>query len=242
MHRAETIETVEPAIVFINFLRSATSTYRRDVETKKPESIFLLSVVAMVLTAQIGLGIAPKASRMTWTLENFPVWIGLGVLAFTWKRFQLSRLTLVLLAIHSVILAVGGHWTYARAPLGEWMKDIFHFSRNHYDRIGRFAQGFIPAIFVRELLVRVARYPRNRWLGFVVISVCLAFSAFYEFVEWWTALATGEAATDFLGTQGDPWDTQWDMFFALCGACLAMATLPRLHDTSMRRVADAGAL
>lgn len=207
-----------------------------DMDTKKSDALFTGWIVAAVLAIQIGLGLAPQASRMTWTLENFPVWLGLAALACTWNRFRLSRLTLVLLAIHSVILAVGGHWTYARVPLGEWAKEVFHFSRNHYDRLGHFAQGFIPAILARELLIRVARYPRNRWLGFVVISICLAFSAFYEFIEWWTALATGDAATDFLGTQGDPWDTQWDMFLAFCGACVAMASLPRLHDASMRRL------
>jgi putative membrane protein len=200
--------------------------------------MFMGLLLAVVIGTQVALGIAPKGDRMTWVLENAPVWIGLVVLWFTRKRFQLSRLCLVLLAIHSVILAVGGHWTYARVPLGEWVKDALNLSRNHYDRLGHFAQGFIPAILVRELLLRKASLKRGGWLAFLTVSVCLAFSAFYEFIEWWTARATGDAATDFLGTQGDVWDTQWDMFLAFCGACIAVATLSRAHDRSMAKVVE----
>ena len=148
----------------------------------------------------------------------------------------MSRLCLVLLAIHAVILAVGGHYTYAKVPFGDWMKDWFGFERNHYDRIGHFAQGFIPAIFVRELLLRTSSLGRGKWLPFLTVSVCLAFSAFYEFIEWWTALLSGSAATDFLGTQGDSWDTQWDMFLAMTGAACAVLFLARLHDRSMVRL------
>ena len=193
-------------------------------------------LIAVVLTVQVALGISPKADRMTWALENAPTWIGLIVLAFTHKRFRLSRLCLNLFALHSIILAVGGHYTYAKVPLGEWMKDWFGFTRNHYDRIGHFAQGFIPAVFVRELLLRTSPLRRSKWLPFLTVSVCLAFSAFYEFIEWWTALASGDKATDFLGTQGDVWDTQTDMFMALLGATCAMLFLSRWHDRSLEKL------
>jgi putative membrane protein len=197
---------------------------------------FNFFLIAIVVLAQLLLGWSPSADRMTWVLENFPVWIGLVLLAFTHRRFPLSRLCLGLLALHSVILAVGGHYTYDKVPLGDWMKDWFGFERNHYDRIGHFAQGFIPAIFVRELLLRTSSLGRGKWLPFLTVCVCLAFSAFYEFIEWWTALLSGSAATDFLGTQGDPWDTQWDMFLALCGAIAAVAVMGRIHDRSIRRI------
>ena len=142
----------------------------------------------------------------------------------------------MLFTLHAIILMVGGHYTYAKVPLGDWVKDWFGLARNHYDRLGHFAQGFVPAIFVRELLLRVAKLPRSRWIPVLVVSVCLAFSACYEFIEWWTALLTGDKATDFLGTQGDPWDTQWDMFLAFCGAIAAMLLLSRWHDRSMAAV------
>ena len=193
-------------------------------------------LVGAVILTQLLLGWSPTADRLTWALENAPVWLGLILLAFTHRRFPLSRLCLVLLAIHAVILAVGGHYTYAKVPFGDWMKDWFGFERNHYDRIGHFAQGFIPAIFVRELLLRTSSLGRGKWLPFLTVSVCLAFSAFYEFIEWWTALLSGSAATDFLGTQGDPWDTQWDMFLAMTGAACAVLFLARLHDRSMVRL------
>lgn len=158
----------------------------------------------------------------------------------THRTFPLSNLCLGLLAAHSVILAVGGHYTYAKVPLGDWVRDWFGLGRNHYDRLGHFAQGFVPAILAREILVRKARLPRNGWLAFLVICVCVAFSACYEFVEWWTALLTGGAATEFLGTQGDPWDTQWDMFCAFVGAIAAVALLSPAHDRSLARVATRG--
>lgn len=193
-------------------------------------------LIAVVLAAQIALGISPKADRMTWALENVPVWFGVGLLAFTHRRFPLSSLCLHLFAIHSLILALGGHYTYAKVPLGEWARDAFGLARNHYDRIGHFAQGFIPAIFVRELLLRKTPLQRGGWLNFLVVCVCLAFSACYEFFEWWVAVFTGEAANDFLGTQGDPWDTHWDMFMALVGAICSMATMGRWHDDSLKQV------
>ena len=134
---------------------------------------------------------------------------------------------------------IGGHYTYAEVPLGFWVRDAFGLARNHYDRLGHFAQGFVPAILTREILLRRTPLPRGRWLFFLVTCVCLALSACYEFVEWWTALLTGEAATAFLGTQGDPWDTQWDMFFALVGAITAQLALARRHDRELLRCTSA---
>jgi len=206
------------------------------IDFKPVEDRFAAGCIALVLLLEILLGIEPKADRMTWALENAPVWIGIIAWLWTRKQFQLSRLCLVLFALHAIILMVGGYYTYAKVPLGDWVKDWLGLARNHYDRLGHFAQGFIPAIFVRELLLRVARLPRSRWIPVLVVCACLAFSAFYEFIEWWTALLTDDGATDFLGTQGDPWDTQWDMFLAFCGAIVAMTFLSGAHDRSMRRL------
>lgn len=196
----------------------------------------LLWLIAVVLATQVVLGVSPKADRMTWALENVPVWFGVVLLAFTHRRFPLSSLCLHLFAIHSLILALGGHYTYAKVPLGDWVRDALGLARNHYDRIGHFAQGFIPAIFVRELLLRKTPLQPGAWLNFLVVCVCLAFSASYEFFEWWTAVLTGDAASDFLGTQGDPWDTQWDMFLATVGALCSLAMLSRWHDASLQKV------
>jgi putative membrane protein len=199
----------------------------------QPAGMFLRTMVGITVAVQVVLGVAPKADRLTWALENAPVWIGLAVLAGTWRRFPLSRLCLGLLLVHGIILAVGGHWTYAKVPAGDWVKEWCGLARNHYDRLGHLAQGFMPAIFVRELLLRTSGVGRSRWLPFLAASVCLAFSACYEFIEWWTALIAGSGATEFLGTQGDPWDTQWDMFLCLLGAALSLTLLSRAHDRSL---------
>jgi putative membrane protein len=175
-------------------------------------------------------------------MEIAPILIALPILLAAGRRHPLTPLLCVLLALHALILMVGGHYTYARVPLGFWMEHAFGFARNHYDRIGHFAQGFVPAILAREVLLRFAGLRRGFWLWLVVTLVCLGFSAFYELVEWWTSLAEGSAATDFLGTQGDPWDTQWDMFFALIGAVTAQLLLSGVHNRQLRRMerADAG--
>lgn len=178
--------------------------------------------------------------RFTWWLESGPVLVGVPLLLACHRRFPLSTLLLGLLWLHAVILVVGGHYTYARVPLGDWAREWFGWTRNNYDKLGHFAQGFVPAILTRELLVRTSPLKGSRWLGFLVACVCLAFSAFYELIEWFTALASGAAAEDFLGTQGDPWDTQSDMLLAMIGASLALLTLARAHDRSMRAVAGAG--
>jgi len=198
--------------------------------------MYVWLLIGLVTGAEIALGISPKADRLTWTLENFPVWIGLVLLAATNRSFPLSRLCLTLLAIHAFILMIGGYYTYAKVPLGFWLKNTFHLSRNDYDRLGHFVQGFVPAILVRELLLRRAGLARNNWLAFLTISVCLAFSACYELIEWGAALLTGEKATDFLATQGDAWDTQWDMFTALIGAIAALLILSPWHDQSLERL------
>lgn len=193
----------------------------------------LLIIVCLVF---IWSGVRP-ADRVTWWLEVFPVLIGAPILLFTFQRFPLTPLTYGLLTIHAVILMVGGHYTYAQVPLGFWLQDAFDLSRNHYDRIGHIAQGFIPAMLVREILVRLSPLRPGAWLGFLVVCVCLAISAFYEMIEWWVAVAAGIAAEAFLATQGDVWDTQWDMFLALCGATAAVLTLSHLQDRQLAAMA-----
>jgi putative membrane protein len=194
-----------------------------------------LGLVAIVLAVLVWSGIRPH-DRFTWFMEVFPVLLGLPVLLATHRRFPLTPLLMVLLAIHACILMLGGKYTYAEVPLGNWVRDAFGMARNHYDRVGHFAQGFVPAILAREILWRRSPLRGSRWLPFVVVSICLAFSACYEFLEWWTALATGEGATAFLGTQGDVWDTQWDMFLALVGATTAMFTLSGRHERQLREL------
>ena len=206
--------------------------------TLEPSRRLPLVLLALALVALAVSGIGPK-DRFTWLLEVAPVLIGAPVLVATARRFPLTPLLCVLLFLHALVLMLGGHYTYAEVPLGFWMQSAFGFARNHYDRIGHLAQGFVPALVVHELLVRKTPLRRGGWLVLLVTSVCLAFSALYELVEWATALATGSAADAFLGTQGDPWDTQWDMFLALCGALLSQATLSRLHDRQLARLGTA---
>ncbi len=171
--------------------------------------------------------------RLTWWLEVAPVLIALPVLIFTYKRFAFTRLAYVLMLTHALILLVGGHYTYAEVPLFNWLRDAFDLSRNYYDRIGHFAQGFVPAIVAREVLLRRSPLVSGRWLFFIVCCVCLSISAVYEFIEWWVAVYQGGAADAFLGTQGDVWDTQWDMFLALLGAVSAQVLLVQAHDKQM---------
>ena len=202
----------------------------------RPYRLVLLAVVLLVLGWS---GIAPK-DRFTWWLEVAPILIALPILIATARRFPLTPLLDVLIAIHAVILAVGGHWTYAEVPLGEWAKGWFGWHRNHYDRLGHLIQGFEPAILARELLLRTSAL-RGRWLPVVVTGCCLGFSALYELIEWGTAVSTGAASDAFLGTQGDPWDTQEDMFCALIGALAAQLLLARRHDRQIARFAGVAA-
>ncbi|HWB41006.1 MAG TPA: DUF2238 domain-containing protein [Gemmatimonadales bacterium] len=195
------------------------------------EIALLLSLAAVLVWS----GIQPH-DRFTWFLEVAPVLIGVPILIGLWPRFRLTRLVYTLLWIHAIILMVGGKYTYAEVPFGFWLQDAFGFARNHYDRIGHFAQGFIPAVLAREVLIRRSPLRGSRWLPFVVVCFCLAFSALYELIEFWTALATGEAAEAFLGTQGDVWDTQWDMQMALLGAGAALLLLAPRHDRELDRL------
>ena len=175
----------------------------------------------------------PK-DRFTWLLEIAPVPIAGALIAFAYPRWRFTPLVLSLIAIHAAILMVGGKYTYAEVPLFNQLRDEFGLARNYYDRVGHFAQGFVPAMVAREILLRHAVVKSGGWLFFVITSICLAVSALYELVEWWVAVASGTAAEAFLGTQGDVWDTQWDMFLALCGAIAAQLLLARWHDAQMR--------
>jgi putative membrane protein len=177
--------------------------------------------------------------RLTWFLETLPVTIGLPVLIATRHRFPLTPLVYRLLFVHGLILMLGGAYTYARVPLGFWVQDALDLTRNHYDRLGHLAQGVIPAMLTREILVRASPLRPGGWLFFLTTCVVLAISASYEFIEWWTALVMGGAADAFLATQGDVWDTQWDMFLALVGALLAQSLLSRLHDRQLARLPGA---
>jgi putative membrane protein len=191
-------------------------------------------LLVVALAALVVSGIGPK-DRLTWLLEVAPVLIGASILVATWNRFPLTPLLCRLLLFHALVLVLGGHYTYAEVPLGEWAKEAFGFARNHYDRLGHVTQGFVPAILAREILLRRSPLRPGGWLRLFVTSVCLAFSALYELIEWAAALLSAEASAAFLGTQGDVWDTQWDMFLALCGALLAQALLARLHDRQLAR-------
>jgi putative membrane protein len=201
---------------------------------RKP-SAYELGLLAVVAVVFVWSGIRPH-DRFTWVLEVFPVMVGIPVLVAVFPRFRFTPLVYGLIAVHAIILMVGGKYTYAEVPLGFWIRDAFGFARNHYDRIGHLAQGFVPAMIAREILIRRSPLRGSRWLPFFVVCFCLAFSALYELIEFWTALASGEASEAFLGTQGDPWDTQWDMMMALIGAVLALLLLSRWHDRQIRRI------
>jgi putative membrane protein len=178
-------------------------------------------------------GIEPK-DYVTWCLEVFPAVAGGVILWFTRERFPLTTLVYVLILIHCLILMVGGHYTYAEVPLGEWLREAFDGSRNNYDKIGHFVQGFIPAVITRELMIRLNVFNSASWRNFFIVCFCLAFSAFYELIEWWVALFSDEAADAFLGTQGYVWDTQSDMGWAMFGAIFSLLLLARLHDRQLR--------
>lgn len=192
--------------------------------------------IFIFLATLLWSAIAPF-DRLTWLLEVLPALIGVAVLAATYKKFPLTPLVYWLILIHAVILIIGGHYTYARVPLFNWLRDTFDLARNHYDRLGHLAQGFIPALIAREILLRKSPLQRGKWLFFIVTCICLAISAFYEFIEWWVALAIGIDAESFLGLQGDIWDTQSDMFLALIGAISALLILHRFHDRQLDKVA-----
>jgi len=174
----------------------------------------------------------------TWFLETFPAMTGAVILAATYKKFRFTTLVYVLIWMHAIILLVGGHYTYAEVPLFNWIRDTFHLSRNHYDRVGHFAQGFVPAMIAREFLLRKTPLKPGKLVAFIVLSICLAISAAYELIEFGVSMATGSAGDAFLGTQGDIWDTQKDMLMALIGATTALLTLSRLHDRMLKAEID----
>ena len=195
----------------------------------------LVWMTLMVVPA-LALSAVKPYGYLTWFLEIFPVAVALPVLYATARRYPLTPLLYWLIALHCLVLILGAHYTYARVPLGFWMQDVFDFTRNNYDRVGHFLQGFVPAIAAREIYKRFSPVKQGGWLAFITVMTCLAISAMYEFLEWWIAIAAGIAADDFLSTQGDVWDTQWDMFMALCGATIAVLTLSRVHDRAIARL------
>ncbi len=199
-------------------------------EARHAMVLLILGCAALALSS-----IAPR-SRLTWFLEVLPVFIAGPLLLLTWQRFRLTLLAYQLIFIHSLVLIVGAHYTYALVPAGEWLQEAFGLARNPYDRIGHFFQGFVPAIITREILLRVTPLQRGRMLFFLVCCVALAISAFYELLEWWGALFMGARAEAFLGTQGDVWDTQWDMCLALVGALAAQWLLAGWHDRQLARL------
>ncbi len=196
--------------------------------------LILLAVLTPILL--ITLFMTP-AGRLNWVLETGPGLIGMAVLASTFRRFPMSRWIYACVFLHVLVLTYGAYYTYALTPLGNWARDTFELSRNPYDRVGHFVQGFFPAFIIREVLLRLTPLRRGGWLNFLTGSVALAISAFYEFLEWWAALILDpEGGDKFLGTQGDIWDAQWDMFMCLCGAALAMLIFARFHDRSVERL------
>ncbi len=200
------------------------------------DKTFCSTLALIVLLALVVSGIAPY-DRATWLLEVAPVLIAFPLLLWTYQRFALTRLLYVVIALHALVLVLGGAYTYARVPAGFWVQDLFALSRNPYDKLGHFIQGVTPALLAREILLRRRFVVPGKMLGFLAVCVALAFSAFYELIEWWVALLAGQGADDFLGTQGDPWDTQSDMLMALLGALVAVTGLARWQDRQWQRAA-----
>lgn len=189
-------------------------------------------LLALAIGALVLSGIAPK-DRLTWLLETIWVTAAIPLIAWNWRRFPLTRLLCWLLLAHALVLVYGGAYTYAETPAGFWLRDVFGFERNPWDRLGHWMQGFVPAILARELLLRCTPLRRGGWLVYLVLAAALSFSAFFELIEWWAALLYGADADAFLATQGDQWDTQWDMFLCLCGAAASLLVFSRLHDRQL---------
>jgi putative membrane protein len=201
--------------------------------TRREPAVLLIAAIVLLVLSRVG-AVEPG----TWLLEIAPILIIAPILVLTARRFPLTPLVYRLLFVHALILMLGGHYTYAKVPLGFWVQDWLGLARNHYDRLGHFAQGFVPAMLAREVLLRRSPLVRGKWLAFLVVCVCLALSATYELIEWLAAVLGGSAADAFLGTQGDVWDTQWDMFMAGVGAVSALLLLSRAHDRQLARLPD----
>ena len=197
---------------------------------------YQIILLIVVLVFWVWSGIKPQDTRLTWVLETFPFMIALPVMLITYKRFQLTDLTYTLIAIHAMILMLGGHYSYAKVPLGFWMEEWFGWTRNNYDKIGHLMQGFGPAIYTREIIARTSPLKRGKWLGFMSVAVPLAFSAIYEIIEWLASLTNPTDTEAFLGTQGYIWDTQTDMFLCLIGSILALIFLTKLHNRYLSKI------
>ena len=192
-----------------------------------PSFLLVITLIAMVVS-----GLKPY-DRVTWLMEVAPVLIAVPILIATRRNFPLTTLLYVLICLHALVLILGGTYTYARVPLGAWVQQAYDLSRNPYDKLGHFMQGFVPAMVAREILIRGKYAQGRRMVAFLCVCIALAISAVYELVEWWAALALGQGAEEFLGTQGDPWDTQSDMFYAGLGAVFALFTLSAVHDRQL---------
>ena len=204
-------------------------TTRIAVPPTRRERWLLAGATVLALAASFAIA----GDRLTWLLETVWAMVGLALVAWKWGRFPLTRLLCWLLFLHALVLVHGGAHTYAQTPLGFWLQDLLGTARNPWDRLGHWMQGFVPAILARELLLRLTPLRRGGWLVYLVLAAALSFSAFFELIEWWAALVYGADADAFLATQGDPWDTQWDMFLCLCGAAASLLLLSRLHDRQL---------
>ncbi len=199
--------------------------------------IYLSSLITVLIWSMF---VSDKSDMHTWFLEVLPAIAGAAVLSATYKRFEFTKIVYVLIWFHILILLAGGKYTYAENPLFEWIRVTFDLSRNYYDRFGHFFQGFVPAMITRELLLRTSTLIRGKWLFFITVSICVSISAYYEIFEWWVAASIGESADSFLGSQGDIWDAQWDMFMCLIGSLSSLILLGRIHNKQLKEKKKAG--
>ena len=211
---------------------------REDERRRMQLNRYPLALLVIVLAVWVWSGIMPHDTRLTWVLETFPFALALPVMLLTYKRFRLTSLLYTLIAIHAMVLMVGGHYSYAKVPLGFWMEEWFGWTRNNYDKIGHFMQGFVPAMIVREVVTRTSPLRPGKWLHVISVGLPLAFSALYEIIEWLASLSNPADTEAFLGTQGYIWDTQTDMAWCLVGSLVALITLTKLHNWSLSRIID----
>jgi len=210
------------------------------IQGRPPDARLPLALLALMTPVLLLTLVFCRAGRLNWLLEVAPALLGYVALAATYRRLRLSDFCYVAVSLHTLILVYGGYYTYAETPLGNWAKETFHLSRNHYDRVGHFALGFFPVCIIKEVLLRVTPLRRGGWFTFIVLSIVMAIAAAYELVEWVsTYVVAGDVGQAFLGSQGDPWDAQWDMLFGLVGGAVGFTLLARLHDRSMAKVVGA---